>query len=218
QADGAQPPGVADAARVDAHEGPGDDPHHDVDADGDDRDHEDRLADHRPDGDPLDDQGHRRDRDDAKEGAEPEPEPWREVADQDRAGQHERRLGEADDLHRLVDDHEAEREQRVDRAVAQAHAPRGEELVHAVPPSASSAPTRAVTRSPYISCTRWWKARSIAERLTFCVAVSSPSSWSSSLGSIRKSLICSTGLCLLLTSSTTPRTRVRTSGFSERSR
>lgn len=56
-----------------------------------------------------------------------------------------------------------------------------------------------------------------ALRFTFMVAVSSPSSWSSSFGSIRNRLICSTVANRSFTSSTTPCTSAITSGFEDRS-
>src|SRR5690606_9755302 len=125
---------------------------------------------------------------------------------QHRAGEQECRLSEADHTHGLVDDHEAEGHQGVGRAGAEADADGGEELGH-------HSPARA-----YMSSTRSWNIASMARRFTFWVAVSSPSSWSSSLGSIAKALICSTVLCRALTSLTTESTSSRTSGFSARSR
>jgi hypothetical protein len=55
-------------------------------------------------------------------------------------------------------------------------------------------------------------------RLTFWVAVSSPSSWSSSLGIMRNLRICSTRAKRSFVFATTPWTSFRTSGFSVRSR
>ena len=71
--------------------------------------------------------------------------------------------------------------------------------------------------SAYIDSTRSSKTSAMAERLTFWVAVSSPSSWSSSLGSSRNALICSTWANRSLTVVTMPSTSSTTSGFSDRS-
>ncbi len=79
-----------------------------------------------------------------------------------------------------------------------------------MPAPVGGPPYMASTSGPNILC--------IAERLTFWVAVSSPSSWSSSLGSIRKFLTRSTRANFSLVSSMMSWTSLRTSGFSVRSR
>src|SRR5690606_2862738 len=71
---------------------------------------------------------------------------------------------------------------------------------------------------PYISAIRSPNMSSMALRFTFCVAVSSPSSWSSSLGRRRNLRMFSTRANLSLVASTTPLISSITSGFSDRSR
>ena len=58
----------------------------------------------------------------------------------------------------------------------------------------------------------------MAERLSFCVAVSSPSSWSSSLGSRRNLRMFSTRANFSFVRSTSLRMSSMISGFSVRSR
>ena len=152
-----------------------------------------------------------------------------------RADQGDRALGEVDGLCRLEDEHEAERDERVDRRPGRAPDERLDEAVESRQPMISGSPppwprrgesgARCDRRSPMVAgvigtSTRRARrtARCIALRFTFCVAVSSPSSWSSSLGIIRNFLICSTVANRSLVSLTIPWISSRTSGFSDRSR
>jgi hypothetical protein len=88
------------------------------------------------------------------------------------------------------------------------------------PPRFSGGPPRRSPGTPrrYMPSMRSPKAPVMAARLTFWVAVSSPSSWSSSLGMSRNRLTVSERARRRLVSSTTSWTRASTSGFSDRSR
>jgi hypothetical protein len=83
--------------------------------------------------------------------------------------------------------------------------------------STRSPPAYSV-RLPYMSSMRCPNMSFSELRLTFCVAVSSPSSWSSSLGIMRNLRICSTRAKRSLVCATMPWTSLSTSGFSVRSR
>ena len=156
-----QAPRVADLPDVQADDGVDDDPDRDVDTERDDRDGEDRPADHRPDREPFDAEGQAAGEHRGRGQPEEEAERADQIGHQDRAGQHERRLGEGDDPGRLVDDHEPETQQRIDAAGADASQDALDEVLH--------------TLLPYMSSTSASNVVATAPRRTFCVAVSSPS-------------------------------------------
>src|SRR5690606_8347088 len=101
----------------------------------------------------------------------------------------------------LVDDDEPERHEGVLGAQGRALEQQLEELGHR-----------------YIASMTSWNSREMADRLTFWVAVSSPSSSSSSLCMSVKRFTVSTWARCSLASSTTPWISSTTSGFSVRSR
>ena len=113
-----------------------------------------------------------------------------EVVGEVGADHHEAALGEVDDAGGLEDDHEA-------RGPPAAYLePEGDaahdelqELGHVAPPW-------------YIDSINELNSSVMALRLTFCVAVTSPSSWSSSLGSRRNALMVSTWARSALASAT----------------
>src|SRR5690606_16411757 len=104
-----------------------------------------------------------------------------------------------------------EGDERVLAAERNAREPR---LEHVLAADGSEQRTTAHVYSPSI---RGPKAFSIARRFTFWVAVTSPSSCSSSLGSSAKRLICSTWARSAFTSATTSPIRSCTSGLLDRS-
>src|SRR5690606_26862578 len=199
----------------------------DVEPERDDGDGEQLLAQHRPDDDPLED--HADDRGQRQGGQHrqrpPQPQrraghpPARHLQDGGERGDEERpqggqgAVGEVEDLGRLEDDHEAHRQQRIDR-------PQRQEVDQQ--PTGGRGPrlgeTERLDHDESISLIRSENICSMAFRLTFWVAVSSPSSWSSSLGSKRNFRMFSTRANFLFVSSTTFWMSSITSGFSDRSR
>ena len=174
-------PGVAGVADVRSDEVVGEDAHHDVDADGEQDQGEDRLAHQRPDGQALDEQSHEGGEGHGQDGGqhEGEADDGGEVGHEPGAQDHEARLGEVEHPGGFEDDGEAEGEQGVDAALAEPGHARLEEAGH---PATSSATPSA---SSYIASTMGPNKAAMADRFTFWVAVSSPSSWSSCLGRSR---------------------------------
>ena len=126
-----------------------------------DGDREERLADHRPDRDAFRGPAEQSGRTDTAKHGEREHEAEIDRKPRDHVGteQHDRRMGEAEHLHRLVDDHEAQGQQGVDGGQRQSRDGCLEERRHAYIPSMRS--EKRSTRTFLFS---------------FWVAVSSPSS------------------------------------------
>ena len=156
---GVEAPGITDRPDIESDGGRDRGTNGDVQPDREDGNRKHGFADHRTDEDPLGCQAEYCRSDHAPEQGQPEVPTAIESEVRHHVGpkDHHRRMRKAEHLHRLVDDHEAQGQQDVDRRERQPRHGGLEELGHAYIPSIRSAN---------------WSARTL--RLIFWVAVSSP--------------------------------------------